>query len=150
MILNQRVKDAYHRHSIHQNRKDGKERVYYFEIENLESDYEEMKQLLQAYLPLRFDFVSSCLYSCPPNVRFFSKTFTGRFSVNSKVSLAELQQNLIKDGYSFVSKEQKSGPLCLNADFTEPLSAKIFKLTLPVLETKLWLYRTFPKLGSRN
>jgi hypothetical protein len=129
MILNQRVKDAYHRHSIHQNRKDGKERVYYFEIENLESDYEEMKQLLQAYLPLRFDFVSSCLYSCPPNV---------------------LQQNLIKDGYSFVSKEQKSGPLCLNADFTEPLSAKIFKLTLPVLETKLWLYRTFPKLGSRN
>jgi len=141
MKLNKKLKNAYHRHSINQSMLDGKERIYYFEIENLQEDYKEMQNLIQKYLPLSFDFVASCLYGQPPNIRFFSKTFTGRFSIGNEISLIELKNKLTQDGYYFMPHESKSGPLCLNDDFSEPVSAKIFRLKLPLLEIKLWFQR---------
>jgi hypothetical protein len=143
MRIDEKLEKAYRRHSVNQTVRDGKERKFYFEIENIESDYEKVRELMRKHEPLCFDFVASCLRNCAPNIRFFSKNFTGRFSVDKKISLDELKQKLIDDGYTFISKGKKSGPLCLNADYSEPLSVKIFRMFLPVLEIKLWFYRKF-------
>lgn len=144
MRISDRNKRAYERHSAHQTHHDYKHREHYFVIENLNEDYMLMKKTLADYTHVSFDFCASCLYDSPPNLRVYNERMTGRFPVDRNVSLSELKEKMIKDGFHFKTKGPKSGPLCLYDDFTEPFSAKRFRFFLPLWEVYLWLrYRLF-------
>lgn len=136
MRIDREFQKAYNLHSSYLSRNDNKKREYYFEIENLEEDYKETKRTLKKYSDVHFDFVASCLKSNSPVLRIFSKDITGRFGVSKKISLQTLKDKLIRDGYIFAERSTKSGPLCLNEDFSEPFSAKWFRFTLPWWEFK--------------
>ena len=138
MKIDWRKKRAYERHSVYITRTDNKKRQYFFEIENLDSDYEELKRILENHPKISFDFVASCIKKGCVGLRFFSDNFTGRFSLSKEVSPSDLKQKLILDGYTFVERGSKSGPLCLNDDFSEPFSAKKFRFFLPLWELKMW------------
>lgn len=139
MRISTREKDAYDRHSRHQTNQDGKHRELYFVIENLEQDYLKVKEILSSYEHIGFDFCASCLYRSLPNLRVYNDIFTGRFPVDKQVSLQELKEKMMSDGYRFNTKGPRSGPLCLYDDFSEPFSAKRFRFFLPLWEVYLWL-----------
>ena len=139
MRENSRAKKAYDSHKKYLTFKDQKKREYFFVLENLNEDYQSMLNSLSKYSNLNFDFCASCLRDELINVRFFNKEFTGRFSLDKQISLEKIKNQLIKDGYVFLCKSNKSGPLCLNDDFTEPWSAKWFRLKLPIWELKMWI-----------
>jgi len=137
MRENSRAKKAYDSHKKYLTLKDNKKREYFFVLENLENDYQLMLKNISQYKNVNFDFCASCIYRESINVRFFNKDFTGRFSVDSNVSLQKLKNKLIENGYIFLTRSNKSGPLCLNDNFTEPWSAKWFRLKLPFWEFKM-------------
>ena len=139
MRIDKRSEDAYRRHSQHQSDTDNKLREHFFVIENLGEDYCEVTKILSRYDHISFDFCASCLYASPPFLRVFNAIFTGRFPVDEQVSLAVLKERLIQDGYAFKTRGEKSGPLCLYDDFSEPFSAKRFRFFLPFWEVYLWV-----------
>ena len=61
MKIDWQNKRTYERHSAYSTRVDNKKRQYFFEIENLDSDYEELKRILENHPKTSFDFVSSCI-----------------------------------------------------------------------------------------
>jgi|SRR3989344_3837252 len=138
MKIDWQNKRTYERHSAYSTRVDNKKRQYFFEIENLDSDYEELKRILESHPKTSFDFVASCIEKDCVGLRIFSDNFTGRFLLSKEVSPLNLKQKLISDGYTFVTRGRKSGPLCLNDDFSEPFSAKKFRFFLPLWELKMW------------
>src|SRR3989344_2730995 len=138
MKIDWQKKRAYESHSVYRTRMDNKKRQYFFEIENLDGDYEELKRILENHLKISFEFVASCIKKDCVGLRIFSEDFTGRFSLGKEVSLLDLKQKLILDGYTFIKRGNKSGPLCLNDDFSEPFSAKKFRFFLRLWELKMW------------
>jgi len=145
MRENSRAKKAYDSHKKYLTLKDNKKREYFFVLENLEEDYQLMIKNISKYSNLNFDFCASCLYREMVNIRFFNKEFTGRFSLDKYISLQKLKDKLIKDGYVFLTRSKKSGPLCLKNNFTEPWSAKWFRFKLPAWEFKMWILDYFKK-----
>ena len=61
MKIDWQKKRAYESHSVYRTRMDNKKRQYFFEIENLDGDYEELKRILENHLKISFDFVASCI-----------------------------------------------------------------------------------------
>ena len=144
------VKETYEKHSLYLTEIDGKPRFYYFEIENLEEDYAEARKILFKYENVSFDFVASCIKKDAVRLRVFSKEFTGRFSISKSIPLNTLKQKLLEDGFTFAPKSKKSGPLCLNTDFSEPFSVKRFRFFLPVWEVlQKFKYFFFIKIRNR-
>jgi hypothetical protein len=147
MRVDQEFKEKYALHSSYLTRHDNKPRKYYFEIENLDEDYLEVRKILQESKITNFDIVASCIRANAPVLRVFSDEITGRFTIGKNISLFSLKNKLIEDGYIFTEKVKKSGPLCLNKDFSEPFSAKWFRLKMPWWEFKNGtLYYFFQKI----
>jgi len=131
MRINEAKKKAYDRHAKYSSKNDGKQRMYCFEIENLEDDYAETLRIISKYKDSSFDFVASCLRNEVPSLRVFSKEAVLRFSIGKEVSLPEIKKKLIANGYVFAEKSK-----------SEPFSAIMFRLKLPFWEFKMWLLNT--------
>lgn len=136
MIINQYAVKKYNQHSAFANLIDWKQRIRFFDIQNIDKDYQLMLNELKEYWNLKFDFVASCLKKWDVLLRFFNSDFTGRFGINSWVNLEELREKLIRDNFKQMPKSKKSGPLCLYEDFSEPNSAFRFRLFLPLRELR--------------
>ena len=120
--------------------RDRKLRRYYFDIENLDDDYTEIKKIIIESKVTKFDFCGSCLFNSPPALRVFSDKVTFRFGITKKISISMLKEKLLSDGFIFMEKTKKSGPLCLKNDFSESWETKFFRLFIvPLWDFKIWI-----------
>jgi len=71
MKIDWQKKRAYERHSVYSTRTDNKKRQYFFEIENLDDDYEGLKGILENHPKISFDFVASCIKKVVWDLEFF-------------------------------------------------------------------------------
>jgi hypothetical protein len=136
MIVNEYAIKKYNQHSAYANLIDWKKRIRFFDIQDIDKDYQLILNELEKYWNLKFDFVASCLKKWDILLRVFNADFTGRFGIIPWVNIEELKSKLVNDHFIRMPKSKKSGPLCLYQDFSEPNSAFRFRLFLPLRE--LW------------
>ena len=111
-------------------------RTFIGTLTNLNSDLEELKEILATLNTPRFDFTGSCIEANSIWIRIYDKDTTLRMSIQSSINPNEVKEWLISE---WLIQEFNSAPFSLKDDYTERFSARIFRIIVPAYDTYIRL-----------